>query len=602
MKFTHLLFFKSKLLLKVFCKSLLIPKLYFKGILIFLTIISFAQCEEKDDLPPGDPDNGGLSLPDNFEALVITDSIGRARHIAVKENGDIYVKLKNSSLEGGNVALRDNDNDGKADIIKYFGSYKDEGNFGTAMRIYNGYLYFSTAGIIYRNKLTPGQLIPEGDAEVIVMDDFKNDPHGYEHIAKPIAFDGKGNIYISYGSPGDICQNPSRTPGAPGQNPCPQLEEHAGIWKFDANKTSQTQKDGIRYSTGIRSVTAMGWNSVDNNLYVVQHGRDNFHRMWPNLYSSYKSAILPSEEFMRVTEGSDFGWPYYYYDHIQEKKLLNPEYGGDGKKVGKGDEYEQPIIGFPGHFAPNDLLFYQGNQFPERYKNGAFIAFHGSTNRAPYPQAGYFVAFVPFENGAPSGEWEVFANGFAGADVIVNTSDAKHRPMGLAVGPDGSLYVTDSKDGKIWRIMYKGGKEDFGEKQLAEMKKLKYEASNIKAPDEVEDNLQKGEVAGGEKIYVTYCSPCHQRNGQGSPGRYPPLAGVDWVTGDTERLINIILNGLEGPIEVKEEGYNSLMPQHSFLKNEEVASVLTYIRQAFGNNASAISAEKVKEVRTFLSK
>jgi glucose/arabinose dehydrogenase len=107
-----------------------------------------------------------------------------------------------------------------------------------------------------------------------------------------------------------------------------------------------------------------------------------------HMYTSWHSALLPSEEFLKVPEGSDSGWPYYYYDFMQGKKLLNPEYGGDGKKEGDAAKYNMPIIGFPGHFAPNDLLFYTGNQFPERYKNGAFVAFHGSTIRAPYPQGG----------------------------------------------------------------------------------------------------------------------------------------------------------------------------------------------------------------------
>lgn len=571
-------------------------------ILLVGLLAGFSQCSERSGLPPGDPDNGGLLLPGGFEAVVVADSIGRARHLAVNENGDIYVKLRVPSPKGENVALRDSDHDGKADIIRYFGQYVEEGKrrYGTGMRIYEGYLYFSTAGTVYRNKLTPGELLPKDAAEVIMTDDYQNDIHGAEHIAKPIAFDDKGNMYIPFGAPGDVCQNPKRTPGLPGQYPCPQLEEHGGIWKFDANQPGQTQEDGIRYATGIRSVVAMNWNPASQNLYALQHGRDGLHRMWPDLYSPWQSAVLPSEEFFKVNEGADFGWPYYYYDHIQGKKLLNPEYGGDGYKEGDGNTYGQPLIGFPGHFAPNDLLFYTGNQFPPRYRNGAFIAFHGSTIRAPYPQAGYFVAFVPFKNGAPSGPWEVFSNGFAGVDPIINTNDAKHRPMGLAMGPDGSLYITESVQGKIWRVMYKGDKENFGAEQLATMKKQKQEASNIKMPDEVEDNLQKGLLAEGEKVYVTYCAPCHQRDGQGASGRFPPLAGVDWVTGDKERLISIILNGMDGPVEVRGETYNFVMPQHSFLKDEEAASVLTYIRQNFGNNASPVTPEEVRTMRSTL--
>src|ERR1043166_789852 len=192
---------------------------------------------------------------------------------------------------------------------------------------------------------------------------------------------------------------------------------------------------------------------------------------------------------------------------MQGKKLLNPEYGGDGKKEGNGGQYEQPLVAFPAHWAPNDLLFYTGDQFPEHYKNGAFIAFHGSTIRAPYSQAGYFVAFVPFKDGKPSGQWEVFADGFAGMDTIVNTTDAECRPMGLAEGPDGSLYISDSKKGKIWRIMYKGNKENFGKDQLASMEKRKAN-SNIRTPDEINDNLYKDKVIPGSQVYMTYCVSC----------------------------------------------------------------------------------------------
>jgi glucose/arabinose dehydrogenase len=100
-------------------------------------------------------------------------------------------------------------------------------------------------------------------------------------------------------------------------------------------------------------------------------------------------------------------------------------------------------------------LFYTGNQFPEKYKNGAFIAFHGSWNRAPEPQAGYCVVFQPFKDGKPDGAWEVFADGFAGTEAQKTPNDALHRPVGLAQGPDGSLYVTDDQGGSIYKITYK---------------------------------------------------------------------------------------------------------------------------------------------------
>ena len=567
----------------------------FKAALFFLIAVVFTQCKEKIELPPGDPDNSKLFVPGNFEVIVVVDSLkGRARHIAVNDNGDIYVKSRFSKKEGRNEALRDTTHDGKPDIFETFGQYEKERSYGTAMRIHNGYLYWSSELIVYRQKLTPGKLLPEGELEEIVIDDHAHGMH--EHIAKPICFDKKGNLYVAFGANSNCCQEINRTPAVPGLDPCPQLVDHGGIWRFDANKKGQRQKDGYLYATGIRSVVGMEWNPMDDNLYLVMHGRDDLLRLWASLFSPWQSAVLPSEEFLKVTEGSNFGWPYCYYDQIQQKKVLSPEYGGDGNIVGRCSEFEMPIMGFPGHWAPNDILFYTGDQFPERYKNGAFIAFHGSTNRAPYPQSSYFICFVPFENDKPTGVWEVFADGFAEVDPIVNVSDAVYRPMGIAMGPDGSLYIAETEKGKIWRIMFKGDKDEFGDAQLAAMEKRK-SLSHLRTPDKVNDNLEKGVVVGGEKIFSVYCATCHQRDGKGASGRFPPLTGTDWVTGDKKRLIGIILNGLEGSITVNGENFINAMPQHSFLSDEEVANVLTFIRQNFGNKASEVKPQEVKQIR-----
>jgi len=547
-----------------------------------------------------DPDKVVITVPDSFNVTVFAKSTGRARHIAVSANGDVYVKLRDAEPKGL-LALRDENGDGVADKREAFGDYDDEGEYGTGMRVYNGYLYFATAGEVYRMKLTGKDLVPKSKVELIVKDDYENDPHGYEHIAKPITFDNNGHLYVQFGAPGDMCQAENRVPGSPGQMPCPQLEEHGGVWQFDANKLNQTQKQGKRYATGIRSIVGMDWNQADNTLYALQHGRDDLHRTWPALFTPWQSAVLPSEEFLKLTEGSDAGWPYYYYDQMQKKKILNPEYGGDGKKTGDGDKLTQPIIGFPGHWAPNDLLFYTGNQFPERYKNGAFIAFHGSTIRAPYPQAGYFIGFVPFKNGIPAGDFEVFADGFAGLDTIVNTRDAAFRPMAVAMGPDGSLFVGESELGWIWKITYKGDKKSFSEKQLAKMEEHK-KLPHIKNPDERRDNLSAKRGGKGSEVYFSYCSTCHQSNGEGDGNRFPPLVESEWVNGDKDKLIGVVLNGLQGEVKVKGKMYNNPMPPHNFLKDEEIATVLTYIRKTFNDNDEAITAAEVKKVRDRVAK
>lgn len=574
-----------------------------KAILYGLFSFCLAGCGKPIELPKGDPDNGGLFLPDGFEAVVVVDSIGRARHIAVNDNGDIYAKLTfNDAMHGrgGTVGLRDNNNDGKADTIAYFGDYTDEGYSAVGVTIHNGYLYTSTVRTVLRNKLTSGKLVPESETELVLTDLDENVVKNW-HTTKPLAFDNKGNMYVPFGSPSDACQDidlygPVGIPGGRGLDPCPELEEHAGIWRFDASKTGLTQKDGHRFATGIRSVVGMQWNPADESLYAVGNGIDNFHTIFPNIYSSWQAAVLPAETLLKVTEGSDFGWPYAYYDQMLGKNVLQPGYGGDGKTSEGAEKFDVPAMGFPGHWAPMEILFYQGDQFPARYKNGAFIAFHGSTDRSPYPQAGYIVCFIPFEEGKPTGKWEVFADGFTGVDTVINTSDARYRPMGLAAGPDGSLYISESNKGKIWRVMYKGDKDQFGEVQLASMEQRK-SRSYIKTPHEVDDNLHQGDRLEGSILYNTYCARCHQRNGQGDNNRFPPLAGSEWVTGDETRLINTVLHGLQGEIKVNGKSYNGLMPQNSHLDDHAIASVLTYIRARFGNNAPPVDELKVRKVR-----
>jgi glucose/arabinose dehydrogenase len=278
-------------------------------------------------------------------------------------------------------------------------------------------------------------------------------PDQRQHADKPIAFDDAGGLYVNVGAPSNACQVQTRTRGSPGRDPCPQRQRHAGIWRFEDAKPGQTQAEGERYATGIRQCVAMAWNREADALFAVQHGRDQLHSLWPEHFTVEDNARLPAEEFLLVERGSDFGWPYGYWDPFQEKRVLAPEYGGDGEKVGRCGQFDEPLLAFPAHWAPNDLMFYTGTQFPLRYRGGAFIAFHGSWNRAPLPQAGFTVVFVPFADGRPTGEWEIFADGFAGREVVARPSDARCRPMGLAQAPDGALLVSDSQRGRIWRVV-----------------------------------------------------------------------------------------------------------------------------------------------------
>lgn len=382
----------------------------------------------------------GIKLPAGFKATVFADGIGAVRHLAVTSDGIVYGALYQQVDGKGAIGLRDNDGDGVADETAYFSDLE-----GSGIGLHGGYLYYGTNTEIFRFKLTAGTIAPKGDP-VSVIDGF---PNQRGHAAKAMAFDNEGHIFVNIGGPSNICGD--------SPNPCPQREIQASIWRFDANKTGQDHtEDGYKYASGIRNGMAISWNAGVEGLYFATHGRDRLFQLFPENYSRTDGAELPSEEFHRAVEGGDYGWPYTYWDWRKGERMVGPEYGGDGKTVVEAGKYQDPLVGFPGHWAPNGVTFYYGGAFPDGYEGGAFIAFHGSWNRAPEPQEGYKVVFQPMKDGVPSGDWIIFADGFKGKDVLMSPGDADFRPTGLAVGPDGALYIGADQGGRIWRITYEG--------------------------------------------------------------------------------------------------------------------------------------------------
>jgi glucose/arabinose dehydrogenase len=392
-----------------------------------------------------DADNGGLQLPAGFCAVVVADGLGTARHIAVAPNGDVYVALMGRRAGGGGVVALRPDDTGHLTAKEAFGA-----GSSTGIGLRNGYLYVATTTTVVRYKMTPGQLKPTGEMETVVADL----PEQNMHQDKGLTFDGKGSLYVNIGAPSNACQTQDRRAKVAGQDPCPILELHGGIWKFDENKLGQKQSDGVKYATGLRQMPAITWH--DGAVYIAMNSRDQLDTLWGEMFSAQENAERPAEPLYRAEQGDNFGWPFCFFDYGQQKLLLNPEYGGDGKTVGRCTEFKLPAATFPAHWAPVDIMFYAGKQFPAKYQGGAFIAFHGSWNRAPLPQDGFNVTFQSFAGGKPSGKFEIFANGFAGPDPVTGRTQAQARADGVAEGPDGSLYITDSQKGKIWRVIYKG--------------------------------------------------------------------------------------------------------------------------------------------------
>ena len=393
----------------------------------------------------------GLTLPSGFHASVVADGLGQVRHLAVRPNGDIYLSTpKDAQGKGGGIVAIRLDANHRAGEAQHFGTIDG----GTGIRFYKGALYASSPSGVYRFAMSGDELVPKGDPVAIVQGTPETHP-GFNRTNRPIAIDNKGNLFIALDGSANLCTESMIPLGgnvkAPpvGVRPCPDLQTRAGIWRFSADKTGQKfPADGEQWATGIRDMTSLDWSSADGHLYGIMHGRDSSNRFWPDLISTEAEDQI-ADEMHRVDKGTDFGWPYTYYDGVRKLRLVAPEYGGDGKTSPSGHTYSTPVLTFQARRpAPVDLMFYSGTKFPAAYRNGAFVVLHGTANRT-----GYNVSFIPFNNGKP-GKPIVFADGFAAFDKSAATPRARYRPVGIAEAPDGSLYVVDSQVGRLWRISY----------------------------------------------------------------------------------------------------------------------------------------------------
>jgi glucose/arabinose dehydrogenase/mono/diheme cytochrome c family protein len=523
-------------------------------------------------------DDGGLILPTGFSSTIVADSLGKARHLVVTPQHDIYVRL--AETKDGNGTLLLHEENGKAKLLYGFGNYG-----GTGVYLAKDYLYTASDSDIFRYKLDAANRVTDTAHPERIVTGLVD---GGEHNTKSVMMDGDKNLYIPIGCPSNSCQEHDRQTGSMGMAGCPLLKTAGGVWMFNADKKNQTYVDGVRYATGLRNVVGVAWNYESNKLFVMQHGRDQLNSIFPALYTAKQNAQLPAECMYALTKGADAGWPYIYYDPFKKAKILMPEYGGDGNKT-LDSNFINPVAAYPAHMAPNDLLFYTGNMFPEKYKNGAFIAFHGSWNRSPEPQAGYFVVFQPFKNGMPAGDWEVFADGFSGSPDSTASGHALHRPCGLAQGPDGALYVCDDNQGTIFKITY--SKKDL------DRDKVKPTPNNFRDKQPVVSNDHPVSVNNaGKNIYASNCVSCHQPDGKGTGTMIPSLSNTGAVSGDKAKLISIVLKGLRNEkIDGKE--YSNVMPAFPQLSDDNIANVLSYVRSSFGNNAAEITGDEVKKAR-----
>ena len=392
-----------------------------------------------------EPDD--LTLPPGFHATIVADGLGPMRHLAIRDNGDIYLSTgRGVAPEGGAgiVALHLGP-DHKADQTKAFGIVDG----GTGIRIWHGALYAASASRVYRFSFHGKDLIPEAEPMVIVDNIPKSKQSNHA-----IAIDRKGDLYVSVDGTDNIYSAPKSPAGSTpvGLKPCPDLGVRAGIWRFSATKSGQGFANGEQIATGIRDLNAMDL-APDGTLYGIMHGRDTTARQFPAVATQADDDHI-ADEMAPVAKGADFGWPYSYYDGERKLQLVAPEYGGDGKTVATGN-YVKPVVTFQSkRAAPLDVVFYEGKNFPEQYRGGAFIALHGTGGeKIEGGQTGHNIVFVPRTETGKMGAPMMFADGFF-VTAQARSGPANFRPSGVAVGPDGALYVVDSVKGRLWRIAY----------------------------------------------------------------------------------------------------------------------------------------------------
>jgi glucose/arabinose dehydrogenase/cytochrome c553 len=525
-------------------------------------------------------DETGLSLPPGFCATIFADNIGHARHMAVNADGTVYVNTWMSQYfrtpppaGGFVVALRDTDGDGKAERIDRFGTTPraDGMGGGTGIALWKDGLFVEVDDRIVRYTLRKGEAVPAGEP-VVVVDSL---PMSGDHMMKAIAIDKAGNLFMNSGSPSNVCEKANRQPGSLGKDPCDELATRAGVWRYSATRTGQHFSANERYATGIRNTGGLAFDG-DGRLFAVQHGRDQLAQSWPALYTTQQGAELPAEELLEVRKGDDFGWPYCYFDGFQNKLVLAPEYGGDGgKAVGRCASKKGPVAAYGAHWAPTGLAFYPSGQFPAAYKGGMFIAFHGSWNRAPLPQDGFRIEFQPLANGAASGKSILFADGFTGPGKA--TGGATHRPTGVAVGPDGALYISDDVLGRIWKVTYKGP----ANAALTAARPVVYaQAAQTGGSAPVPPGFTAEQVALGSRIYRGIersgtCQGCHGPDGAGST-LGPALTGQEWLwtDGSVASLAKVIGEGVTTP-----KKYPTGMPAKggTEMSDADVQAVAAYV-------------------------
>jgi glucose/arabinose dehydrogenase len=335
---------------------------------VLALVLATVAAQAADRAPPRcDEDNGGLTLPPGFCAVVAAEGVGRARDVTVAPNGNVYVAIDGD--DGGITALRDADGDGRLEQVERFGN-----GAASEVQYKNDHLYFASDLFILRYPLLGGTLVPRARPEIILTGLLPERSRRFE-------VDDDGNLYVGTDAP-ESCREDERAADAAGEGACTP-----SVRRFSADTPNQdASAPGKRYSTGSGEGIVNARSTGRGKIYAV-HGA-----------------------------------------------------GAGSSGVGAG------------HVS--DLLTYTGTLFPAHYRGGTFVASAAESGQRLDGRR-HRVDFVPVADGGTAGEPEPFAEGFVAAPGVRRTpEDPRDRPIGLAQGPDGSLYISDAEYGRIWRVLY----------------------------------------------------------------------------------------------------------------------------------------------------
>ena len=342
-----------------------------------------------------------ISVPAGFEVGIFAEGLDGPRFIHFGPEGKLYVAERGADRI---LVLEDKDGDGRSDAQLVFADNVPNPH---SVVYHEGAWYVGVPSGVIRFADEDGD--GQADGRATLIDSYPTSGHS----TRTVEFLPDGRMVVSVGSSCNVCEE--------------QDARRAAVLAYENAHAAGEQL----YASGLRNAVGLTVHPSTGELWATDNGRD------------LMGDDLPPETIYLVNEGADYGWP-----SCHSGRILDPEFGYEGAC----DDVEPPIAEMQAHSAPLGLVFYDGEAFPEPYRGDLFIAYHGSWNRSV--PTGYKVVRLPFQGSDPGSQVVDFATGWLDEGKVTG------RPVGLAVGPDGALYVSDDTGGFIYRISYKGDLEE----------------------------------------------------------------------------------------------------------------------------------------------